>query len=306
MRHYELVVILSPTLSQQEATSAWDAIKQLVSDRGAEVTQEERWGMRRLAYPIRKGGQAFLEGNYCLTRFSTDEPLSGYLESYLKLSENVLRSLLVTAEAPKPVPPQPEAAVAAQVEALRMVKWRFSRLTLPLKLRPWKSRQCRSSRSSRGSRGSGRGGIDGRGGSGRRSSGGGESGGGAVSTAEEEAAEEVVVAGSPEEPVAVDERGGSGRRSSGGGSPEEPVAVDEPVAELETAEEAEEVAVVVSPEEPVAAEQPVAQIETSAEEEEAGESPEEPVAQVETVAEESRQTTVEDADETNEPQNRQG
>ena len=54
--------------------------------------------MRRLAYPIRKGSQTFLEGSYFLTRFSTDTVAPRELEPQLNLGENILRYLLVNAD----------------------------------------------------------------------------------------------------------------------------------------------------------------------------------------------------------------
>ena len=68
MRHYELVVVLSPILSPEESSGSWERIKDIISQDGGDITKEEQWGMRRLAYPIRKAGQTFLEGNYILTR----------------------------------------------------------------------------------------------------------------------------------------------------------------------------------------------------------------------------------------------
>ena len=114
MRHYELVVVLSPTLSQEEATGAWDRIKGLITENGGEITQEEQWGMRRLAYPIRKAGETFLEGSYLHTRFSTDTSVPIELETHLGMAESVLRSLVVRSEAAKPAPPTPEVAVTAE------------------------------------------------------------------------------------------------------------------------------------------------------------------------------------------------
>jgi small subunit ribosomal protein S6 len=113
LRHYEMVIILSPMLSTDEATGSWQRIKDFISERGAEVTQEEQWGMRRLAYPIRKAGQTFLEGNYLLTCFSTESVVPYELEGHLKLSEDVLRYLVVKSDPPKPPPP-----VAAEVDQL--------------------------------------------------------------------------------------------------------------------------------------------------------------------------------------------
>ena len=105
MRHYELVVVLSPILSQEEAAGEWDRIKSLVHRNGGGDPYEERWGMRRLAYPIKKAGQTFLEGNYLLTRFSSDTVVPPELEGHLRLSESVLRYLLTKSGPPESTPP---------------------------------------------------------------------------------------------------------------------------------------------------------------------------------------------------------
>ena len=98
MRQYELVVVFSPILSDEDKTSSRDRIKQLITNGGGEITLEEDWGMRRLAYPIRKGSQTFLEGSYVLTRFSTETVAPRELEPQLNLGENILRYLLVNAD----------------------------------------------------------------------------------------------------------------------------------------------------------------------------------------------------------------
>ena len=98
------MVVLSPILSAEGVSDSKDRIKQLIDQQGGEVTKENQWGMRRLAYPIRKAGQTFLEGNYVLTWFSTDNALSRDLEGQLNLSEDVIRYLVVKSERPKPIP----------------------------------------------------------------------------------------------------------------------------------------------------------------------------------------------------------
>jgi hypothetical protein len=75
---------------------------------------EERWGTRRLAYPVKKGQYQFLEGNYHLTRFATEGAFNRELENFLKLDENVLRSLVTTT-----LPEEELAAHAAQTRAPR-------------------------------------------------------------------------------------------------------------------------------------------------------------------------------------------
>ena len=107
MRHYELVTILSPMLNQDDATAIWDEIKSFITNREGEITAEQTWGTRRLAYPIRKGNYNFLEGAYYLSSFTVDSPFNRDLENYLRLHDNVLRALVTRCDGPledKPAP----------------------------------------------------------------------------------------------------------------------------------------------------------------------------------------------------------
>ena len=109
MRHYELVVVLSPMLNQEQVTETWDKIKGFITTRDAEISHEEQWGTRRLAYPIRKGQHRFLEGSYHLTRFATEKAFNIDLENFLKIDEEILRSLVTVT--------LPEEELAAQAAA---------------------------------------------------------------------------------------------------------------------------------------------------------------------------------------------
>ena len=107
MRHYELVTILSPMLNQDEASAKWDEIKSFIVNREGEITAEQIWGTRRLAYPIRKGNYNFLEGSYYLSTFTVDNSFNRELENYLRLDEQVLRTLIVNCDGPLPDKPPP-------------------------------------------------------------------------------------------------------------------------------------------------------------------------------------------------------
>ncbi len=107
MRHYELVTILSPMLNQEDASATWDEIKTFISNRDGEITAEQVWGTRRLAYPIRKGNYNFLEGSYYLSSFTSDNSFNRDLENYLRLHDNVLRSLVVRCDGPLADRPAP-------------------------------------------------------------------------------------------------------------------------------------------------------------------------------------------------------
>ena len=91
MRDYELVVILSPELAEEDIPAAIDRLSQLIADRGGEVKDVERWGRRKLAYPIKK----HLEGNYLVTQVRLDPDRTSDVEAGLRISEEVLRHLLV-------------------------------------------------------------------------------------------------------------------------------------------------------------------------------------------------------------------
>ena len=66
MREYELIIVLTPTLTQEEVSGIHERVKGLITERGGDISFEDMWGMRRLAYPLRKAGAKFLEGNYIL------------------------------------------------------------------------------------------------------------------------------------------------------------------------------------------------------------------------------------------------
>ena len=62
-----------------------------VTAEGGTITDINRWGKRKLAYPIK----SFKEGEYYLTQFKIDPSITHELESNLKLTEEILRHLLV-------------------------------------------------------------------------------------------------------------------------------------------------------------------------------------------------------------------
>ncbi len=91
LRDYELVVIISPELADDAVDGIVDNVSRLVTQNGGTVDEVERWGKRKLAYPIKH----FLEGNYVLARCKMKPALGKELEASLRISEEVLRHLLV-------------------------------------------------------------------------------------------------------------------------------------------------------------------------------------------------------------------
>ncbi len=91
LRDYELVVIISPEAGDDAIEAAMESVSKFVTGSGGTVPDVERWGKRKLAYPIK----SFLEGNYVLARFKLNTALSNQLEASLHISEDVLRHLLI-------------------------------------------------------------------------------------------------------------------------------------------------------------------------------------------------------------------
>jgi small subunit ribosomal protein S6 len=91
MRHYELVVIIYPDAEEEELTAIVDKISQVITTNGGQVLETEVRGRRRLAYPIRK----FKEGYYVVMQVQLEKEGIGELERSLKLTEEVIRHLLV-------------------------------------------------------------------------------------------------------------------------------------------------------------------------------------------------------------------
>jgi small subunit ribosomal protein S6 len=91
LRDYELVLILRPELAEQDFEAALERVSRLITARGGIIDDTERWGKRRLAYPIKHSG----EGNYVLMKFKLKPTLGKELETSLRITDEVLRHLLV-------------------------------------------------------------------------------------------------------------------------------------------------------------------------------------------------------------------
>lgn len=100
---YELIFIAHPDLDEGGVAELTAKVSGWIEAAEGQVTQTIPWGRRRLAYPIRKQ----TEGSYVLLRTSLAPGGIGKLERELKLSESVLRYLLVRVEGPLSAAKQP-------------------------------------------------------------------------------------------------------------------------------------------------------------------------------------------------------
>ena len=91
MRDYELVLVISPEIPEEDVPSAIEKVSLFITGRGGTVAGVNRWGRRKLAYPI----QRHMEGNYVVTQFRLDPEQVASLEASLGLTEEVIRHLVV-------------------------------------------------------------------------------------------------------------------------------------------------------------------------------------------------------------------
>jgi len=89
--NYELIVIIRPDLPDDKLEAALENVKKLITGKSGVISDVQRWGKRRLAYHIKHFG----EGVYLLVRFQSRPGANRDLENSLRISDDVLRHLLV-------------------------------------------------------------------------------------------------------------------------------------------------------------------------------------------------------------------
>ena len=91
MRQYELVLMLDPEVDEERVGVVMDRVRRLVEEHAGEVIDEDSWGKRKLAYKIGN----YTEANYHLAHLSMEGEGSKALEGGLKLTDDVIRHLLI-------------------------------------------------------------------------------------------------------------------------------------------------------------------------------------------------------------------
>ena len=94
MAYYEHVVIARQDISPQQAEALNDTLKALIEEHGGTVAKIEYWGLRNLAYRIKKNRK----GHYSLLAIDAPAPAVKEMERQLGLNEDVLRYLTVRVE----------------------------------------------------------------------------------------------------------------------------------------------------------------------------------------------------------------
>ena len=95
MNKYELAVVVSAKIEDDERAQVIEKVKALIERFGGQISDVDEWGKRRLAYEI----QMMKEAYYYFILFESDAETPGEIEQRVRIMDNVIRYLCVRQEA---------------------------------------------------------------------------------------------------------------------------------------------------------------------------------------------------------------
>ena len=95
MNKYELAVVVSAKIEDDERAQVIEKVKALIERFGGQISDVDEWGKRKLAYEIQK----MKEGYYYFIQFEGETTVPAELEERLRIEETVLRFLCVKQDA---------------------------------------------------------------------------------------------------------------------------------------------------------------------------------------------------------------
>ena len=95
MNKYEVAVVISAKLEDDERSAVLDKVKALIERFNGNVTEIEDAGKKKLAYEIQKQKEAF----YYFVQFESDSDCPNEVEKRIRIMDSVLRYLIVAKEA---------------------------------------------------------------------------------------------------------------------------------------------------------------------------------------------------------------
>ena len=95
MNKYELALVVSAKIEDDERTAIAEKVKEVISKFGGTITDIEDCGKKKLAYEIQK----MKEGFYYFIKFESGADTPNELEQRIRIMENVIRYLCIKQEA---------------------------------------------------------------------------------------------------------------------------------------------------------------------------------------------------------------
>ena len=91
LREYDFTIITKGELADGDAAKVNEGYEALMTKDGGEILRKEPWGVKKLAYPIKKS----FRGHYTNYDFVGAPPNLAEMERLMRIDDNVLRYLLV-------------------------------------------------------------------------------------------------------------------------------------------------------------------------------------------------------------------
>jgi len=90
-RQYEAILILNPNVTEEELGTVQERVLNQIAVRGGEVSRVDTWGRRRMFYPIKH----LRDGHYVICHFVADAPAIKLIENNWRITDGLLRHLVV-------------------------------------------------------------------------------------------------------------------------------------------------------------------------------------------------------------------
>ena len=91
MKKYEIMYILKPTLEEADRKAEIEKLAKLLTNNGAKITKSDEWGLKDLAYEIKKEKK----GYYVVLKIEAETTSLKEFERLTKIDNNVLRYLII-------------------------------------------------------------------------------------------------------------------------------------------------------------------------------------------------------------------
>jgi len=87
MRHYENLVIVKPTLTEEEIKNTLTLVEEVITSNGGEIIGRDPMGMKKLAYPIEKNARGYFYVMY----YTVAPSAISEIERRFRINEEILR-----------------------------------------------------------------------------------------------------------------------------------------------------------------------------------------------------------------------
>ncbi|MBR3356471.1 MAG: 30S ribosomal protein S6 [Solobacterium sp.] len=96
MRKYEVMYIIKDSVEADKRAELIEALAEIITREGGNVTKTDEWGMRDFAYEI----DDMTKGYYVVVKFEADNKVVNEFDRLMRINPNVVRFMITRDEAP--------------------------------------------------------------------------------------------------------------------------------------------------------------------------------------------------------------